>query len=180
MNILKGLNQPQKEAVCSTQNQLLVVAGAGTGKTKVITHRIANLINSGINQNQILAVTFTNKAAAEMKERIGRLTNIQSLNQDGLTLGTFHSIAADILRKRGDKIDIPSDFFILDEKESLEIVKQSIEELKLNSRQFRPSTIQNQISRQKSLCDSKQNQQIANDDFFPKNLDTILENITDI
>jgi len=175
MNILKGLNQPQKEAICSTQNQLLVVAGAGTGKTKVITHRIANLINSGINQNQILAVTFTNKAAAEMKERIGRLTNIQSLNQDGLTLGTFHSIAADILRKRGDKIDIPSDFFILDEKESLEIVKQSIEELKLNSRQFRPSTIQNQISRQKSLCDSKQNQQIANDDFFPKNLDTILE-----
>jgi len=175
MNILKGLNQPQKEAVCSMQGSLLVVAGAGTGKTKVITHRIANLIKSGINPSRILAVTFTNKAATEMKERIIRLTNIQSLSQDGLTLGTFHSIAADILRKHGNKIGIPSDFFILDEKESLEIIKQSIEELKLNSQQFRPSTIQNQISRQKSRCNSGQDQRISNDDFFPKNLNAILE-----
>ncbi len=175
MQSLKGLNQPQKEAVCSTQGPLLVVAGAGTGKTKVITHRIANLIGSGVNPSQILAVTFTNKAAAEMRERIARLTNIQSLSQDGLTLGTFHSIAADILRKHGNKIDIPSDFFILDERESLEIVKQSIEELKVNSHQFRPSIMQNQISRKKSRCNNEQDKQIANDDFFPKNLNAILE-----
>ncbi len=175
MNILKGLNQQQKEAVYSTQNRLLVVAGAGTGKTKVITHRIANLIGNGVKPNQILAVTFTNKAAAEMRERVIHLTNIRSLNQEGITLGTFHSIAADILRKYGSKIDIPSDFSILDEKESLELIRKTIEELELNSQQFRPSTIQNQISRKKSCHDSKQNQQISGNDFFPQNLNTILE-----
>lgn len=145
--LLKGLNRQQKQAVLNTKGPLLVVAGAGTGKTKVISHRIAYLIKRGANPKYILAVTFTNKAAQEMAERLHYLT--PKLSEEP-TIGTFHAIAADILRKYGNHIAIPSSFSILDEKESLEIIKSGIEELGLDSRQFQPATIQNLISQRKS------------------------------
>lgn len=168
MELLNGLNRQQKEAVCHIEGPSLVVAGAGTGKTKVIIHRIANLLKRNINPRCILAVTFTNKAAQEMKERLAILAgNIPVL---GITVGTFHAISADILRKYGNRIGISPHFSILDEKQSFEIIKSSIEELNLDLRQFQPSTIQNFISRKKSHINEK-----ADEDFFPDTLKAIQE-----
>jgi DNA helicase-2/ATP-dependent DNA helicase PcrA len=169
MNLLKGLNENQKKAVLHSRGPLLIIAGAGTGKTKVITHRISNLIKQGVNPKHILAVTFTNKAAQEMAERICNLMQIEATESP--TVGTFHAIAANILRKHGDCVDINPHFSILDEKESLEIIKSSIEELKLNLRQFRPQNIQNLISQKKSQFDG----QPLSGDFFPTVLGEIKE-----
>ncbi len=184
MDLLKGLNKAQKEAVRSIKGPLLVVAGAGTGKTKVITYRIAHLIDQGIAPKKILAVTFTNKASQEMAERVNNLVGSEIGNYP--TIGTFHSIAADILRKYGEHIGISPRFSILDEKQSLEIVKSGIEELGLDQRQFRPSTIQNLISQKKSRFTEREDAAETSDsafekatedtDFFPKNLNSILEN----
>ncbi|MFH0803505.1 MAG: UvrD-helicase domain-containing protein [Candidatus Tagabacteria bacterium] len=188
MVLLKGLNKNQKEAVCHAKGPLLVVAGAGTGKTKVVTHRIAKLINRGVNPGQILAVTFTNKAAQEMTERIADLNPTPGFG-DSLkpgvanlmpTVGTFHAIAADIIRKHGNHVGISPRFSISDERESLEIIKSSIEEIGLNSRQFKPSAIQNVISQKKSRFNSRENDCLvgkteADEEFFPKNINLILE-----
>src|SRR3989338_1250950 len=101
MNYLEGLNERQKEAVLHTEGQLLIVAGAGAGKTRVITHRILHLIKKGVEPHSILAITFTNKAAKEMRDRVGRLLNLQ-LTTDNLQLpwiGTFHALGVHILRR---------------------------------------------------------------------------------
>lgn len=168
MELLKGLNKQQKRAVLNTEGPSLVVAGAGTGKTKVIIHRIANLLRQDINPRRILAVTFTNKAAQEMKERLAILAG--NIPASGITVGTFHAIAADILRKYGNRIGISPHFSILDEKQSFEIIKSSIEELNLDLRQFQPSTIQNFISRKKSHINEK-----ADEEIFSGTLNAIQE-----
>lgn len=149
---LEGLNEQQKNAVQRTEGPLLVVAGAGTGKTKVITRRIVHLIEKGIQADKILAVTFTNKAADEMKSRVTDLVKIESKPSPRPmpTIGTFHSIASDILRKNGKDIGVPPHFTIIDERHALEIIKSNIERLGLNLRQFRPNSIQNAISKKKS------------------------------
>jgi DNA helicase-2/ATP-dependent DNA helicase PcrA len=177
MNLFKGLNKQQKQAVLHKKGPILVVAGAGTGKTKVITHRIAHLINDGIKPCQILAVTFTNKAAQEMIERINRLAISKSNPENAPTVGTFHAIAANILRKYGNHINISPNFSILNEKGSLDIIKSVIEELKFDLRQFKPVSIQNLISQKKSRLGLDKNNGQANEtgEFFPKNLNLILE-----
>jgi DNA helicase-2/ATP-dependent DNA helicase PcrA len=174
MESLKGLNMNQKEAVRHLKGPLLVVAGAGTGKTKVVSHRIANLIKGGVKPGQILAVTFTNKAAREMAERVAKLAG-SDLKNNFPTIGTFHAIAADIIRKYGHHAGIPSRFLILDEIKSLDLIKSVLEEIGLNLRQFRPATIQNLISQKKSQLHGKDKDKESKE-FFPKNLNLILEN----
>jgi DNA helicase-2/ATP-dependent DNA helicase PcrA len=145
--VLEGLNPEQLEAVLHKEGPLLVFAGAGSGKTRVITHRIANLIYTHqVPPSQILAVTFTNKAADEMKERLQHLLGMEIR---GLWVGTFHAICARILRESGRAIDIPPNFLVYDESDQLDLIRQVLSELDLDEKQFNPRTIRNAISRAK-------------------------------
>jgi DNA helicase-2/ATP-dependent DNA helicase PcrA len=145
--MLDGLNPEQLEAVLHKDGPLLVFAGAGSGKTRVITHRIANLIYTHqVPPSQILAVTFTNKAADEMKER---LRHLLGMDIRGLWVGTFHAICARILRESGRAIDIPPNFLVYDESDQLDLIRQVLTELDLDEKQFNPRAIRNAISRAK-------------------------------
>jgi DNA helicase-2/ATP-dependent DNA helicase PcrA len=116
MNLLEGLNEKQKQAVEQTEGPVLILAGAGSGKTKTLTHRIAYLIQKNISPYNILAVTFTNKAAKEMRERVGELLGQDSGNRSFMPyMGTFHSICVRILRQDGESVGIPKNFVIFDE-----------------------------------------------------------------
>ena len=139
---LKGLNERQKEAVLHASGPLLIVAGAGAGKTKTITHRIAHLIEGGVRGPSILAVTFTNKAAGEMRERVERLL---SLNRGGAPLiCTFHSLGVRLLREFGDRAGIPRGFSIWDRDDSARSIKKTLE--KLGIEQWKPTAILSAIS----------------------------------
>jgi len=122
---LDGLNTEQREAVLATEGPLLILAGAGTGKTRVLTCRLAHILNNGLAYpSQILSVTFTNKAAREMRERVGDLIGP---SMEGLAwLGTFHSIAAKILRIHAEMVDLKSSFTILDTDDQIRLLKQII------------------------------------------------------
>jgi len=147
--ILEGLNPAQRQAVETVQGPLLIVAGPGSGKTRVITHRIAYLVHvCGISPYRILAVTFTNKAANEMRERLQRLLGSRV---GGLTVGTFHAFCASVLRRDGEHIGLDSHFTIFDEEDSLEVVKQAMEETDVDPRRFPLRAIREAISRAKSL-----------------------------
>lgn len=155
MNILKSLNPKQKEAVEAVNGPVLVIAGPGSGKTRVLTHRVAYLIDQKIAPENILAVTFTNKAAAEMKERIKDLLPRDLVPFKGAksltpTIGTFHAICAQILRHEAKKTGYTSDFIIYDSKDSLNLVKKSMEELEISAEKFKPSAMQNIISTAKN------------------------------
>lgn len=127
MDYLTGLNKMQKKAVETTEGPLLVVAGAGSGKTRVVTHRIAYLIEEkDINPGNILALTFTNKAADEMKTRVAELLN---RNVDSMWIGTFHSICVRILRYNIDKIGYTNNFTIYDSLDQRTLVKECMKEL---------------------------------------------------
>ena len=123
---LEGLNPEQRQAVETTEGPVLVLAGAGTGKTRVLTTRLAHILRTGKAQPwQILSVTFTNKAAREMKERVGALIGEQV---EGLPwLGTFHSISAQILRRHAELAGLKSSFTILDTDDQLRLIKQILE-----------------------------------------------------
>ena len=144
MDILKLLNEKQREAVQIVNGPVLVIAGPGSGKTRVLTHRVAYLIQQGIASENILAVTFTNKAATEMKQRIKKLLE-KSLTKFP-SIGTFHAICAQILRKEAKKIGYKSDFIIYDERDSLSLVKKAMEELEISQEKFKPSSIRAGIS----------------------------------
>lgn len=135
---LEGLNPPQLDAVKSTQGPLLILAGAGSGKTKVLTHRIAHLIeDQKVSPFNILAVTFTNKAAKEMRQRIASLL-MQSADQRGFMpyMGTFHSIGVRILRQDGDHIGVPKNFVIFDELDRANAVKEVLKSQGVNEKQY--------------------------------------------
>lgn len=141
-NSIQGLNDQQKEAVTYTNGPLLVLAGAGSGKTKVLTNRVAYFISQNLIKAQnALLLTFTNKAANEMKERIAAITN----GNTPMT-GTFHSFCAKILRIDGKHIGIPVNFIIYDEQDQKDAVKQILERLNLSTDQYNPSSILNGIS----------------------------------
>ncbi|MFC1978622.1 ATP-dependent helicase [Chloroflexota bacterium] len=147
-DILKGLNEAQKEAVEAVQGPVLIVAGPGSGKTRVITHRIAYLIKTwDIRPYRILAVTFTNKAAREMKERLAGLIG-QAV--DELTIGTFHAICARFLRIDGHHIGIDRSYTIYDDGDRLSLMKRALEQLKLDVKAHPPRPIQYAISEAKA------------------------------
>lgn len=152
MKILEELNEEQKQAVLHTKGPLLVIAGAGSGKTRVIAHRIAHLISSGVSPDKILAITFTNKAAKEMKERILKLLSLSVERFIGSPfVSTFHALGARILREDGDKIDVSRHFSILGENDALKIIKDSLNELGLSHETFKPERIKYFISQQKNI-----------------------------
>ena len=171
--LLAGLNEAQKEAVLTQNGPLLIVAGAGSGKTKVLTHRIAHLIYQGVLPDKILAVTFTNKAAGEMRERVSRLLNAKpcALNADNTPwIGTFHSLGAWILRREAKIAGLAKNFVIFDEEDGLAIMKESIKELELDPKQFQPSRIKKTISRKKGGLETADDFASEAKDLFSKTL----------
>ena len=145
---LQGLNEPQREAVLHKDGPIMIVAGAGSGKTKVLTTRIAHLMANGVDAFNILALTFTNKAAKEMKERVERI--LQNNEARNLYIGTFHSVFARILRSEADKLGYPRNFTIYDTDDAKSVVKTVINELSLDEKQYKPNTIYNRISSAKN------------------------------
>ena len=144
-NILKNLNDAQREAAAHIEGPLLIFAGAGSGKTRALTHRIAYLIGEcGVHPRNILAVTFTNKAAREMKERIEGLIGAQALSD--MWVGTFHAMSARLLRISGGHIGIDLDFVIYDESDQGAVIRECLEELNIDEKQFPPKTILYKIS----------------------------------
>jgi DNA helicase-2/ATP-dependent DNA helicase PcrA len=148
MDILATLNPAQREAVEAIEGPVLILAGPGSGKTRVITHRVAYLIKlCGVSPQHIMAVTFTNKAAREMRERLEQLLG-QAV--EALTLGTFHAFCARILRREGKAIGLDSSFVIYDEEDQLSLTKQALEELNLDPKQYAPRALHSAISAAKS------------------------------
>jgi DNA helicase-2/ATP-dependent DNA helicase PcrA len=149
MDILAELNPAQREAVETIEGPVLILAGPGSGKTRVIAHRVAYLIKvCGISPHRIMAVTFTNKAAREMQERLHRLIGEKMVGD--LTIGTFHAICARILRQTGRAIGIDSRFVIYDEEDQLSLLKRSIQEIGLDPKQYAPRAIASAITAAKS------------------------------
>ena len=145
--LINGLNDRQKEAVLATDGPCLVIAGAGSGKTKVLTHKIAYDIESGIKPWNILAITFTNKAANEMKERIEKL--IGDAAKD-LWMGTFHSICVRILRRYIDRIGYKTDFVIFDTSDQKTLIKECLKALKVDDKIFTDRGVLSEISNGKN------------------------------
>jgi DNA helicase II / ATP-dependent DNA helicase PcrA len=150
MKILQSLNERQREAVLQTDGPVLIIAGAGSGKTKVLVHRIAYLIEQGTHPDQILAVTFTNKAAKEMQERARELIAQGKSHVEKPWIGTFHALGVYILRREGSALAIPKNFTILDEDDVLSLIKSILKEKNLNPKQFQPSRMRHFISRLKN------------------------------
>jgi DNA helicase-2/ATP-dependent DNA helicase PcrA len=145
---LAGLNERQKEAVEHIHGPLMIVAGAGSGKTKVLTTRIAHLMANGVDSFQILALTFTNKAAKEMKERVEHI--LGNGDARNLYIGTFHSVFARILRTEATKMGYPSNFTIYDTDDAKSVLKTVINELNLDDKHYKPNTVYNRISSAKN------------------------------
>ena len=141
MELLKNLNKEQIEAVKTIDGPVLVMAGAGSGKTKVLTTRIAYLIEEGIPSYNILAITFTNKAAAEMRDRVSNL-----IGDVSSFIGTFHSLGVRIIRENHDVLGLPNNFTIIDSDDTNTIIKKLLKEMNLDSKQYSPSYVRNRIS----------------------------------
>jgi len=148
MDYLKGLNEPQYEAVTTLNGPLMVLAGAGSGKTRVLTMRIAHLISNGVDPFNILALTFTNKAAREMKDRIAKV--VGDSNARSLWMGTFHSVFARILRSEAHYLGFPSNFTIYDTQDSLNVLKKVIKDLNIDTELYKPKKVQSRISTYKN------------------------------
>ncbi len=147
-NYLKGLNERQLEAVEHIDGPIMIVAGAGSGKTKVLTTRIAHLMKNGVDAFNILALTFTNKAAAEMKERVEKaLGNTEARN---LYIGTFHSVFARLLRADATKLGYPANFTIYDTDDAKGVIKDIVKEMNLDDKHYKPAYIYNRISAAKN------------------------------
>ena len=138
------LNDAQKKATFHIDGPLIIIAGAGSGKTRVLTYRIAHLLNTGVDSFSILALTFTNKAAREMKSRISKI--VGESEAKNLWMGTFHSIFAKILRIEADKIGFNSNFTIYDTQDSEKLIRSIIKEKGLDKDIYRPKIIRNRIS----------------------------------
>ena len=141
MELLKNLNKEQIEAVKTIDGPVLVMAGAGSGKTKVLTTRIAYLIEEGIPSYNILAITFTNKAASEMRDRVSNL-----IGDVSSFIGTFHSLGVRIIRENHDILGLPNNFTIIDSDDTNTIIKKLLKEMNLDSKQYSPSYVRNRIS----------------------------------
>ena len=148
MDYLKSLNTAQRDAVENLEGPMMVIAGAGSGKTRVLTYRIAHLLNNNVDPFHILALTFTNKAAKEMKKRIGELVGEgEAMN---IWMGTFHSIFARILRMECDRIGYPRNFTIYDTQDSKSLIKTIVKEYHLDDKLYKPGIVYNRISSAKN------------------------------
>ncbi|CAA0231503.1 ATP-dependent helicase [Tenacibaculum maritimum] len=141
---LEQLNEPQRAAVLQKDGPMIIIAGAGSGKTRVLTYRIAHLMQQGIDAFNILSLTFTNKAAREMKERIAGVVGHSEAKN--LWMGTFHSVFARILRSEADKLGYPSNFTIYDSQDSVRLLTTIIKEMKLDKERYKPKQILGRIS----------------------------------
>ena len=144
---INELNEAQKEAVLSLDGPNIILAGAGSGKTRVLTFRVAHLLSNGIDPFNILSLTFTNKAAKEMRERIEKIVGIKARD---LWMGTFHSIFSRILRAESDKIGFPYNFTIYDTSDAKNLFKSIIKELNLDDKIYKPNVVYNRISAAKN------------------------------
>ena len=144
MEMLQGLNEAQRAAAGHIEGPMMVVAGAGSGKTRVLTHRIAHLIDQGVDPFSILSLTFTNKAAREMKARIGKIVGESEARN--IWMGTFHSVFARILRIEADRINYPSNFTIYDTQDSRSVIKDVIKGMGLDDKLYKPNAIHGRIS----------------------------------
>lgn len=148
MKYLEELNDAQRAAAECTEGPSMVIAGAGSGKTRVLTYRIAHLIHKGVDPFNILALTFTNKAAREMKERISKIVGDSEARN--IWMGTFHSVFARILRSESDRIGYPRDFTIYDTQDAKNLIKDIIKELQLDDKVYKPGLVYNRISAAKN------------------------------
>lgn len=146
-NYLSLLNEPQREAVINTEGPVMIIAGAGSGKTRVLTYRIAHLLRNEVDAFQILSLTFTNKAAREMRERIEKVVGSEAKN---LWMGTFHSIFARMLRIESEKIGYPRNFTIYDTDDVKSLLKSIVSEMNLDDKIYKPGVVLNRISNAKN------------------------------
>ena len=144
---LKELNPEQKAAVIHTDGPIMIVAGAGSGKTRVLTYRIAHLIASGVDPFNILSLTFTNKAAREMRNRIEKVVGLEARN---IWMGTFHSVFAKILRIEGHRLGFPSNFTIYDAEDSRKVISDVVKELGLDKEIYKAKNLSSRISTYKN------------------------------
>jgi len=169
MDYLSGLNEPQRKAVLHTEGPLMIIAGAGSGKTRVLTYRTAHLIEQGVDPFAILLLTFTNKAAGEMRHRIEQVIGKQAKN---IWMGTFHSIFAKILRFEGEKLGYTSSFSIYDTDDSKSLLRSIIKEMNLDDKVYKVNLVLNRISAAKNKLISPQsyfnNEVIRNEDRMAK------------
>ena len=143
-NYLENLNEEQRKPVLHTEGPLMVIAGAGSGKTRVLTYKIIHLLKKGVSPFNILALTFTNKAAKEMKQRISKLTNVNQAKS--IWMGTFHSVFARILRSESELIGFPPNFTIYDSYDSEKLISNIIKEMNLNKDFYKAKGIKNRVS----------------------------------
>lgn len=148
VDFIKELNEPQRQAVETTAGPVMVIAGAGSGKTRVLTYRVAYLLQQGVSPFRILALTFTNKAAREMRERVASL--VDPSKAKSLWMGTFHSIFARILRVEAPKLDYPSEFTIYDTDDSKRVIKKILKEQNLDDKAYPPNFVLGRISNAKN------------------------------
>ena len=162
---LDNLNPPQIQAVLHTDGPVMIIAGAGSGKTRVLTFRIANIVHKGVDPFNILALTFTNKAAKEMRNRIEKLVGGNARN---LWMGTFHSVFARILRQEAERIGYPSNFTIYDSDDSKSLIKAILKEMNIDDKMYKPNLVLGRISMAKNnLITAKdyfQNEELINQD----------------
>lgn len=162
---LEELNEVQRQAVLQTDGAVMIIAGAGSGKTRVLTYRIAHLIEKGVDPFNILSLTFTNKAAREMKERIAKVVGDEARN---LWMGTFHSVFARILRIEAEKIGYTQNFTIYDSDDSKSLIRDILKEQGLDDKVYKPSLVLNRISSAKNNLfnwrDYQENTELINDD----------------
>jgi DNA helicase-2/ATP-dependent DNA helicase PcrA len=174
MDILAELNPAQRKAVEAIEGPVLILAGPGSGKTKVITHRVAYLIKvCGVSPYRIMAVTFTNKAAREMVERLNRLIGERMVGD--LTIGTFHAICARILRRDGRAINIDPRFVIYDDEDQLSLLKRVIQEVGLDPKQYAPRAIASAISAAKSTMITPQEYARSTRSYFEEVVGRVYE-----
>ncbi len=173
--LLDDLTDPQREAASHVDGPLLIVAGAGSGKTRVITRRVAYLVAQGIPSNNILAITFTNKAAGEMKTRVGTVMGRQMrdfgrLDQPWSTICTFHSLCLRILRHYAERVGLPSTFSIYDSGDQTKLIKEAIKTLEMSGTNFPPSSVHGTISNAKNHLQGPEAFAQAAGDFYQRNV----------
>jgi DNA helicase-2/ATP-dependent DNA helicase PcrA len=172
-NLLKGLNDKQRQAVEVIQGPLLIIAGPGSGKTRVITHRIAYLSSTGdVPPHHIAAVTFTNKAAREVRERLALLMGPSAEN---VMAGTFHSFCARLLRREGNHLGLDRDFAIYDDSDQMAVIKRAMSELEIDPKQFPPRTILSRISGAKSQLTNVDEFALSNESHFDEIVHRVYE-----